>query len=128
MYHAVKFFQLAPELHWTAGGYIWPLDGVVEVSNEAAPVIGSSPPSAFAGGVPAVRGTFSTYGGADTGAFDLRSRVEDSGATPLEQAGITVLSEFEGPLVVPGKYRVPFVSGGELQRLVVNALLVLYVS
>ena len=36
LYHAIKLYKLAPELRWTAGGYIWPVDQVVEFSSDVA--------------------------------------------------------------------------------------------
>ena len=35
MYHALKVFKLAPELHLAAGGYIWPIDRMVECGSDA---------------------------------------------------------------------------------------------
>lgn len=57
---------------------------------------------------------------------DLRSKVERSGAIPISATNITVLSALSSPGGV-GKERVPFVQDGELERLVVTVLLVVYV-
>ena len=57
---------------------------------------------------------------------DIRSRVERSGAVRLPEAGIVILSALTSPGGV-GKERVPFAQGGELEKLVVHALLVVYV-
>lgn len=57
----------------------------------------------------------------------LRSRVAMSGAVPLAEAEIFVVTDkdtFQGAIT---KERVPFVSGGALDRLIVNVLLVVYV-
>jgi hypothetical protein len=118
LYHAMRLYKLSPELHWTAGRYIWPVNRTVECQNE----LPEAPPRA-----PAVRGSFSTYGdGPDDEAVSLRFRVEDSGAVLLSEADIYILTDWNLPGVV-GKERVPFVSGGELEKLVVNVLLVVYV-
>ena len=58
----------------------------------------------------------------------LRTRVEESGAIPLAEARITVLADdmlSEAGAIT--KERVPFVSSGVLDKLVVNVLLVVYV-
>lgn len=57
---------------------------------------------------------------------DLRTKVERSGAIPITSAGITLLSAASSPGGV-GKERVPFVQGGELEKLVVNVLLVIFI-
>jgi hypothetical protein len=78
-------------------------------------------------GSPAVRGPFNNYNNADEAEAEaLRLRVESSGAIPITEAEITVLNDLDG-LGSIGKERVPFVSGGELEKLVVNVLLVAYV-
>ncbi|EGO01339.1 hypothetical protein SERLA73DRAFT_106044 [Serpula lacrymans var. lacrymans S7.3] len=135
LYHAIKIFKLAPELHWSAGGYIWPIDRTVECGNEAE----SSPSGARMtfGGYGSSRRTagraFSGYGDSDeeeaeimrAEADSLRFRVEESGAIPLAEAEIFVLSDWSpGPM---SKEKVPFVSNGELEKLLVNVLLVTYV-
>jgi hypothetical protein len=124
LYHAVKLYKLTPELHWTAGGYIWPVDRTVECAPETtAPFGGLNPPRQ-----PALRGAFSTYTGEEAEEGDkLRYRVEDGGAIPLSEADINVLADWNAPGPV-GKERVPLVTGGELERLVVNGLLVVYIS
>jgi hypothetical protein len=60
----------------------------------------------------------------------LRMRIQDSGAVPLAEEDILVLSDpWASPSAsVPGKERLPFVSNtGELEKLVVNVLMVVYV-
>jgi len=127
LYHAIKLYKLAPELHWTAGGYIWPIDRTVEVGSDAAD---NSAALTFGGarrGLPAVRGPF-VYGDSEEEEVDnLRSRVENSGAFPLAEADITILSDWQGTGPV-SKERVPFVTNGELEKLVVNVLMVTYVA
>jgi hypothetical protein len=55
----------------------------------------------------------------------LRMRIEESGAIPLSEAEIFILSDWvPGPIA---KNRVYFVSNGELEKLIVNVLLVIYV-
>jgi hypothetical protein len=112
-------FELTPELHWTAGGYIWPVDRAVEIGpprRRAYP-----PPMPVPGG------------GVDE-VERMKVRVEASGAAPLATADITVLADWDDALAAAGagagvgKERVPFVSAGELGRLVVHVLLVVYVS
>ncbi|KZP20351.1 hypothetical protein FIBSPDRAFT_742497 [Athelia psychrophila] len=118
LYHAMKIYKLAPELHWYAGGYIWPKDLPVAVSGEIAedPLTPQAPP---------VRGAFQ-YDNPDEPADDLRTRVEQSGAVLLSEADITILSDWQGVGAV-SKERVPFISQGELEKLVVNILLVVFV-
>jgi hypothetical protein len=56
-------------------------------------------------------------------ASNLRMRVEESGAIPLSEAEIFILSDWvPGPLA---KERVHFVSNGELEKLIVNVFLVI---
>jgi hypothetical protein len=55
----------------------------------------------------------------------LRMRIEESGAIPLSEAEIFILSDWvPGPMT---KERVYFVSNGDLEKLIVNVLLVIYV-
>lgn len=125
LYHAIKLYKLTPELHWYAGGYIWPMDRLVEVGSEN-PDTGAITFGASRKGLPAVRGAFSAYGESEEDMESLRVRVEDSGAVPLEEAGITILSDWQATAPI-SKERVPFVSNGQLEKLVVNVLLVTYV-
>ncbi|KAH7908547.1 hypothetical protein BJ138DRAFT_341703 [Hygrophoropsis aurantiaca] len=137
LYHAMKIFKLAPELHWTAGGYIWPIDRVVECGNDSieSPTLGmknlglGSPTRS----VYSPRGAFSIYGDLEDDdaenlraeADQLRVRVQESGAIHLSETEIFILSDWvPGPM---SKERVHFVSNGELEKLVVNVLLVTYV-
>ncbi len=124
MYNALKLYKLTPELYWTAGGYIWPIDHVVESLSEdiSSPVLDAS-----RRGTPALRGAFSTYGDPElhVEVDNLRHRIASSGAIPLLEADITILTDGNGHVV--GKERVPFVSNGQLDKLVVNALIVVFV-
>ncbi|KAI0043047.1 hypothetical protein FA95DRAFT_1609701 [Auriscalpium vulgare] len=125
LYHAVKLYKLSPELRWTAGGYIWPVDRTVEISPEVAE---GSP---YGGGRRRpLRGTFSTVYAdevADEDEIDhLRYRVEESGALPLAEADIVMLADKDMSGHI-SKERVPLVTGGVLDKLVVNILLVVYV-
>ena len=80
-------------------------------------------------GIPPIRGPFNNYPGAtgDELVENLRSRAEDSGAIPLAEADISILTDWNSPNPEIGKERVYFVSGGELEKLVVNVLMVVYV-
>ncbi|TFK32163.1 hypothetical protein BDQ12DRAFT_692899 [Crucibulum laeve] len=137
LYHAFKMYKLAPELHWTAGGYIWPVDRIVEFFGEdivaKSPTQGGRMPFGVVNGsrtgTPAVRGAFGAYGGGfqDVEVDAVRSYVEASGAVSLAEADITLLTDWTNPTPVVGKERVPFVAAGELEKLVVNALLVVYI-
>ena len=55
----------------------------------------------------------------------MRSRVEESGAIALAEAEISILSDGMPGLIT--KERVFFASGGDLEKLVVNVLMVTYV-
>ncbi|OCH90504.1 hypothetical protein OBBRIDRAFT_812697 [Obba rivulosa] len=135
LYHALKLYKLSPELRWTAGGYVWPVGQTVEILGEMPESpISPSKPMAFsllngAGvrQVPSVSVPLSAPSepGSDEGE-DLKTRVEKSGAKPLAEEEIMLLSDaaLSGPVT---KERVPFVSCGELEKLVVNVLLVVYV-
>lgn len=134
LYHAFKLYKLAPELRWTAGGYVWPVDRTVECSNDV-PHHGRIMPDPHYRSPP-LQGVFSTHiPRTDLEHLDaherknLRWRVEHSGAVLLEEDDIMEmsleLSLPEGPIT---KERVPFVSGGQLEKLVVNILLVVYVA
>ncbi|KAG6847954.1 hypothetical protein H0H93_004657 [Arthromyces matolae] len=137
LYHALKLYKLSPELHWTAGGYIWPVERSVDfVSQDIAeghplwafafPQAGKLPQD-----VPALRGPFGSAHFPDIAtqeASNLRTKVESNGAMPLSEANITVLTGWEGTATVTGKERVYLISNGELGKLVVNVLLVVFVS
>lgn len=82
----------------------------------------------FGASSPPVRGNFGPT--PNDQEFDaIRSRVEASGARSLVDANITVLSDWSNLNVPPviGRQRVYFVSNGELEKLVLNALVVIYV-
>ncbi|EMD36972.1 hypothetical protein CERSUDRAFT_155368 [Gelatoporia subvermispora B] len=136
LYHALKLYKLSPELRWTAGGYVWPVGQTVEILNEVldSPPISPSKRMAFSllngtgmRHVPSVSVPLSAPSepGSDEGE-DLKTRVEKSGAKPLADEEIMLLSDatLSGPVT---KERVPFVSGGELEKLVVNVLLIVYI-
>jgi hypothetical protein len=112
LYHAIKVYKLIPELRWTAGGYIWPVDRSVDWDNNEDVV-------------PAVRGMFASTTD-DHGIGNIRSKLELSGAIPLADTGIVVLTDWDAPRSA-GKERAPFVSAGKLEKLVVNVLLVAFV-
>jgi hypothetical protein len=144
----MKLYKLNAELHWTAGGYIWPADHTVDffgddiagsqgqlntpVGRMPVPTLGRMPVPTLntnRSGVPPVRGPFSNYSGAtgDELVENLRLRAEKSGAIPLAEADISILTDWNVPNPEIGKERVYFVSDGELEKLVVNVLMVVYV-
>ncbi|KAH7883117.1 hypothetical protein F5I97DRAFT_179657 [Phlebopus sp. FC_14] len=137
LYHALKLYKLVPELHWAAGGYIWPIDRTVECGNDSTDSPTTAGMMSFAGyGSPTRRTVpmrpMSYYGDPEDEAELMRAeaelmrmRVEESGAVPLSEAEIFILSDWvPGPM---SKEKVHFVSNGELERLIVNVLLVTYV-
>ncbi|KAF7350584.1 hypothetical protein MSAN_01618400 [Mycena sanguinolenta] len=127
LYHALKLFKLAPVLHWTAGGYIWPIDRPVEIFDAPASPRMSSPPmhGAFSNSPRMPRPSSAGPGPGDA----LRLRVESSGAVPLADADVHLLTDWRAPPenTSVGKARVHFVSEGMLERLVVNVMLVAFV-
>jgi hypothetical protein len=130
LYHALVAYKLNPELHWTAGGYIWPVDRTVNWGSDDITADHGARRS-FGGGAkgsPAVHGPFgiSYAPGTQAEAEILRLRIEGSGAIPISEANVFILTDWESPGPA-GKERVPFVENGELQKLVVNVLLVTYV-
>jgi len=138
LYHAMKLYKLAPELRWTAGGYIWPVDRIVECSDDIEPTVPglrAMPGSIMSDGPyrsPTMQGVFSNIS-PELNPIEvednLRWRVENSGAVPLAEAEIMVMSlDLNSPGVAVTKERVPFVSGGQLEKLVVNVMLVVYVA
>lgn len=141
LHHSIRLYKLNPELHWTAGGYIWPADHKVDFfGNDIAGMqtklhttTGRMPSAVLNGSrsvVPPIRGPFNTYSGAtgDELVENLRLRAEDSGAIPLAEADISILTDWNIPNADIGRERVYFVSGGELEKLVVNVLMVVYVQ
>ncbi|KAI0752755.1 hypothetical protein C8Q80DRAFT_1303029 [Daedaleopsis nitida] len=137
VYHALKLYKLAPELRWTAGGYIWPVDQTVEIVTEnpdsptASVGRGSlSGSSKSSRGMPPIRGPFgsaSSEPGEDE-TDDIRQKVVKSGAIPLAGTDIQILSDHVTFPGVISREKVPFVSGmGDMEKLVVNVLLVVYV-
>jgi hypothetical protein len=130
LYHALRSYDLAPTLQWAAGGYIWPVGQVVDMSVELGP---AAPPVGRGGMAPPVRGTFGYSNASPVGeAETMRARVEASGGLPLATADIMVLADWDpagaSPMSAVGKERVAFVSNGELHKLVVNVLLVVFVA
>ncbi|TBU44089.1 hypothetical protein BD309DRAFT_1018807 [Dichomitus squalens] len=137
LYHALKLYKLSPELRWTAGGYIWPVDQTVEIGleNPESPTTsvgrGSlSGSSNGSRGMPPLRGPFSSSA-SEPGEEELeglRARVLKSGAIPITDTDIRILSD---QIAFPGviaREKVPFVSSvGDMEKLVVNVLLVVYV-
>lgn len=136
IYNAFKLHKLSPALHWTAGGYIWPADRTLEYFDDDITNVragGPRTPYGVTRGLPSPsvpnRANFGPSNPNDPEFDAIRSRVEASGATSLVDANITVLSDWTDPNVPPviGRQRVYFVSNGELEKLIVNALVVIYV-
>jgi hypothetical protein len=165
LYHSLKLYHLLPELHWTAGEYIWPLGTRVELDSEDI-VAGLStqlkstsisPRAPFIPGItntpaypPAMNippgypvpgaSSFGIYGSPPRGSPPmmaaesqdqaLRVKVQQSGGQSLNEAGITVMADqWNHTSANAGAVeRVPFLSRGELQKLVVNVLLVVMVK
>jgi len=139
LYHALRLYKLSPELRWCAGGYVWPVDQVVDLTcavDDSPNIPLSRMPFAMLNGVQSttsspVRTSFTpTRSGSDSSddsrLEDVRTKVEKSGAVPMSDAEIFVLAD-PSLLGSVAKERVPFVQGGELEKLVVNVLLVVYV-
>ncbi|KIY47461.1 hypothetical protein FISHEDRAFT_45220 [Fistulina hepatica ATCC 64428] len=135
LYHALKMYRLSPELRWTAGGYIWPVDATVSFCSAGHKTTSSAdlqaglsrmslstPISAVLDALGAQEDT-----SAAAGFVSLRSKVEASGAIPLSETDITILTDGNEIAPMIGKERVPFASGGELEKLVVNALIVAFI-
>lgn len=142
MYDAFKFHKLAPDLHWTAGGFVWPVDRTLEFFvddvQQGAPVANplnmrSASPNPGFGRLPQTRGGGyggnPISGGSGPGYEDsgLGPRVRASGALSFVEANITLLTDHNNPNPPMGKERVEFVSNGELTKLVVNVLLVVFI-
>jgi len=128
LYHSLKLYKLSPELQYTAGGYIWPVDRTVDLLGDVThskPAFPGSTSFYIANRQSAGSGPFSVYTDADDEEMaSLRARVEESGAIPLLEAEVSVLSE---AVPLAGRERVNFVSQGELEKLVVNVLIVVFV-
>lgn len=131
LYHALKLYKLEPELHWSAGGYIWPVDQTVDFTVEIrdspfSPNARMSPGDSSRQSTPSpISGMCSMPDVGDSTEY-IRTKVERSGAVRLSEAGILLLSAPSSPGGA-AKERVPFVRGGELEKLVVNGLLVVYI-
>lgn len=126
----MKLYSLSPELRWSAGGYIWPVDQVVEIVNESL----DSPTASIGRGslssAGSRRGPFSSSASepGEEEVDGLRAKVVKSGAIPITDTDIRVLSD---QIAFPGviaREKVPFVSPvGDMEKLVVNVLMVVYV-
>ncbi|KAI5119467.1 hypothetical protein M0805_007201 [Coniferiporia weirii] len=151
LYHSLRLYKLLPELRWAAGSYIWPVDSTVVCGSfvrgspyaslhTRSPVAHPMSPNGrhrrVYSGIP--RNGISLYRDSDSTdeeelereqeAGALRNSVEDSGGVLLTQEGIRILADdaLNGSDSVT-KERVPYVSAGGLDKLVVNVLLVVYV-
>ena len=137
LYHALNLYKLSPELRWTAGGFVWPVDQMVEIVNEnpdsPTASVGRASLSGFSNGsrsMPPIRGPFSSSASepGEDETDDLRQKVVKSGAIPLAEADIQLLSDHVTFPGVIAREKVPFVSSmGEMEKLVVNVLMVVYV-
>ena len=158
LYHSLRLYKLSPELRWAAGGYIWPVDSTVDCgsfvrgitqsppSHQRSPSLTQYPTYPMSpngrhrraySGVP--RNAFAMYRDSHSDSTEedefedagtLRDRVEHSGASLISQEGIQVLTDdvlgSKGETIT--KERVPYVSGGSIDKLVINVLLVVYVQ
>ena len=129
LYHALKLYRLSPELRWSAGGYIWGVDQVIDLlgpHEESSTATTPRTPYAIINGSSPLRRTISNASDDTAVIEDMRTKVEKSGAITLAEAEVIVLSDttLAAPIT---KERVPFVQGNELERLVVNILMVVYV-
>lgn len=144
LYDAFKFHKLAPDLHWTAGGFVWPVDHTLEffvddvqqggpAANIQANVhkMRSPSPNPGFGRLPQSRGGYGgnpiSGGGPVDDGNGLGPRVRASGALSFAEANITLLTDPNNLNPTIGKERVEFVSNGELTKLVVNVLLVIFI-
>ena len=150
LYHSLRLYKLSPELRWAAGGYIWPVDSTVDCgsfirsipqipltrSPQVYPMSPNGRHRRQYSGVP--RNAYAMYRDSHSDSTEedeleeagtLRDRVEDSGARLMVHEGINVLAdEVLGPNGDSiTKERVPYVSGGGLDKLVINVLMVVYV-
>jgi hypothetical protein len=94
---------------------------VIDGSSYGSP--GRRPQSAVYGASP--------YSDEEDHVINLRHRVEQSGAIPIAEADIVLLADKDTSGSMSGtvsKERVPLVTGGVLDKLVVNILLVVYVA
>ncbi|KAH9995919.1 hypothetical protein BJV74DRAFT_911574 [Russula compacta] len=131
LYHAIKLYKLSPELRWTAGGYIWPVDRTVECGPEVIDGSSYGSPGPARHPLSGVAYGATPYVDGDEQIIDLQHRVEQSGAIPLAEADIVLLADKDTSGSMSGtisKERVPLVSRGLLDKLVVNILLVVYVA
>ena len=116
---------------------MWPVDQTVEIVNENADSptasVGRQSLSGYSNssrGMPPIRGPFSSSASepGEDETDDLRHKVMKSGGIPLAETDIQILSDH---VTFPGliaREKVPFVSAlGEMEKLVVNVLLVVYV-
>ncbi|TDL27905.1 hypothetical protein BD410DRAFT_712793 [Rickenella mellea] len=144
LYHSLKLYKLVPELRWAAGGYVWPVDRMVDFESEFNALGGLRSPGSAASRrrtEAAVRfPTPSRVGGFKVDHYSglpnpeeeeseaLRSRVEQSGAIPLSETDIHIVADKDAHEGSVTKERVPYMSGGgTLDKLIVNALLVVFV-
>lgn len=153
LYHSLRLYKLEPELRWCAGIYIWPRQLTVECGNffhhsprsahmrsplSSSPALmtpGGRNRRAYTGrnGFPLYRDPGSDTTDDDDGYFGndanaLRSRIEASGAVTLAEEGVKILPDNAigvGESVT--KERIPYISAGGLEKLVINVLLVVYV-
>ena len=131
MYHALKLYKLEPELLWAAGGYVWRVDQTVDLTEPLpdSPLSTSSrlPNGSRHSPSPPIRGGSAMSDGGDpSSGDDLRAKVMRSGALPMSAAGITLMADLSS-LGCVSKARVPFVRDCEVEKLVVNVLLSVYV-
>ncbi|KAF8578825.1 hypothetical protein K439DRAFT_1361128 [Ramaria rubella] len=148
LYHALRLYKLTPELRWAAAGYVWPGDKTVQLSayvDRDDRSIGrqninypyntpNSPGRSHRTARMVMTGVGSYSQGSRSVIFDpeeedeeedLRERVAEGGAIPLQDAEIVMLTARDLSI---SRQKVPFVSRGMQDILYVNLLLLFYVS
>ena len=128
LFHALKLYKLSPEIFWASGEYIWPADCVVSSGPHPKYPGRHGPARSMA------RSTSQRYHLGLTSDTDeegpgvLHGHIEDSGAVRIVDAGISVISEKE---MFPGKSckeRVLYITASKVEKLLISALLVVYVK
>ena len=128
LFHALKLYKLSPEVYWASGEYIWPADCVVATGAHRKYSGRQMQPRSMA------RSTSQRFyigHPSDTeeeGPGILRGHIEESGAVRILDAGITIISEKE---IFPGKSsreRVLYISANKVEKLMISALMVVYVK
>ncbi|PPQ79023.1 hypothetical protein CVT25_002332 [Psilocybe cyanescens] len=121
LYDAFKLHKFAPQLHWTAGGFMWTLDYTLESFGDDINTNTNPNKSLLA----SPGRTVPPVAGANTDG--LRIKVQKSGGVTLAEANITLLTNARNPAPGASCEHFYFISNSELEKLIVNALLVIYI-